>query len=137
MRADVADVVDALRDLPGLADCSATELRQLAGTGRAVRLPADWTVVQERTPGDCCYLVLDGLVEVTVAGERVAELGPGTVFGEVALLSARLRNASVTTRTPARLLVLAAAELQSLLSRQPHLADVLLADYRRRAGVTL
>ena len=137
MRTDLSDVVEDLRDLPGLADCSLVELRHLARTGRAVRLPADWTVVQERTPGDCCYLILDGLVEVTVAGDRVAELGPGTVFGEVALLSARLRNASVTTRTPARLLVLAAAELQTLLNREPHLADVLLADYRRRAGVTL
>jgi Cyclic nucleotide-binding domain len=52
-------------------------------------------------------------------GELVSELGPGDYFGEIALVTGARRTASITTRTPARLLVFNAPAFRALLSRAP------------------
>lgn len=137
MRADQRELVSELAALPGLAECDAHEIRQLAATGRPVRLPAGWSVVQERTPADTSYLILSGTVAVTVGGEQVARLGVGDVFGEVGPLSGRLRNATVTSTSPLRVLCLPGSELAALVAKQPHVGDVLLAGYRRRTASTV
>lgn len=55
--------------------------------------------------GDELYLVLDGVVRVDVDGRALAELGPGAVIGERALLEDGLRTSSVTAVTPVRVAV--------------------------------
>ncbi len=54
-------------------------------------------------PGGSLYLVLDGIVKVEVDGETVAELGPGTVLGERAVLESGARTATLTAVTPVRI----------------------------------
>ena len=51
------------------------------------------------------FLILDGLVDVEVDGEEVAELGPGTLIGELALLEGGKRTASVFATAPVRAVV--------------------------------
>lgn len=46
------------------------------------------------------HLVLDGQVAVTVDDEQVALLGPGSVFGEMAMLGRRQRTGTVTAVVP-------------------------------------
>ena len=48
------------------------------------------------------FLLLDGVLEVLVDGELVAELGPGAVGGERALLGEGYRTATLRARTPVR-----------------------------------
>lgn len=57
------------------------------------------------------FLLLDGVVRVSVGGEAVAELGPGAVLGERAGLEAGCRTATVTAVTPCRVAVAAAGTL--------------------------
>ena len=52
-------------------------------------------------------------------GEFVSEFGPGDYLGEIAVVTGARRSASVTTRTPARLLVFDAPAFRALLSRAP------------------
>jgi CRP-like cAMP-binding protein len=61
------------------------------------------TLVEQGEKGDELYLVLDGLLDVEVDGEVVAELGPGTIIGERALLEDGVRSATVRTKTPAKI----------------------------------
>jgi CRP/FNR family cyclic AMP-dependent transcriptional regulator len=136
MKAEIREVVDALRRLPELESCGAAALRSLAEVGRHVRLPAHWTVVHERTPGDTCYLVLEGEAEVRRNGAPVATIGAGAMFGEASVLDRHLRNASVVAATPLDVLSLPCSELLDLLGRHPDLDTRLLADYRRRALAT-
>jgi len=51
------------------------------------------------------FLILDGIVDVEVDGEEVAELGPGALIGEMALLGEGKRTASVYATTPTRVVV--------------------------------
>ena len=135
MTPEVRELVDALGRLPALAGCQPGALRRLAEVGRHVRLPAQWTVVHERTPGDTCYLVLEGQAEVRRDGELVATIGAGALFGEASVLDRHLRNASVVALTPLDVLSMQCNELIDLLRRHPDLDSRLLADYRRRSSV--
>ncbi len=69
-------------------------------------LEPDETLVEQGTPGDELYLVLDGVLAVEVDGKDVAEIGPGAIVGERALLEGGLRTASLRARTRCRIAVI-------------------------------
>lgn len=69
-------------------------------------LEPDETLVEQGTPGNELYLVLDGVLSVDVDGEDVAEIGPGAIVGERALLEGGLRTASLRARTRCRIAVI-------------------------------
>ena len=80
--------------------------------------PGD-TLVEQGAPGDELYLVLDGVLAVSIDGEEVAEIGPGAIVGEKALLERDTRTATLTARTRCRIAVIPGAlidrqELESL-----------------------
>jgi len=58
--------------------------------------------------GNELYLLLDGVISVEVDGEPVAEVGPGAVLGERALLEGGKRTATLRAATPARVAVVPA-----------------------------
>jgi hypothetical protein len=63
------------------------------------------TLVQQGDEGQELFLLLDGVVVIKVDGEEVAELGPGALLGEMALLEGGKRTATVEARTPTRVVV--------------------------------
>lgn len=68
-----------------------------------IRLPEGAEVCRQGEEGTDVHLVLDGVLDVSVDGDVVAELGPGAVLGERAVLEGGRRSATVTARTPVRL----------------------------------
>ena len=77
-------------------------------------LEPDETLVEQGAPGDELYLVLDGVLVVDVDGEEVAEIGPGAIVGEKALLEGGTRTATLRARTHCRIAVIPA----DLIDRQ-------------------
>ena len=69
-------------------------------------LEPDETLVEQGAPGDELYLVLDGVLAVDVDGEDVAEIGPGAIVGERALLEGGTRTATLRARTRSRIAVI-------------------------------
>ena len=67
--------------------------------------------MQEGEPGNDLFLLLDGVIRVDVGGEPVAEMGPGAVFGERALLEGGTRTSTLVAITPCRLAVARADQL--------------------------
>src|SRR5919204_633131 len=55
--------------------------------------------------GSELFLLLDGVVDVEVSGEPVAEIGPGALLGERALLEGGRRTATIWAKTPVRVAV--------------------------------
>jgi rhodanese-related sulfurtransferase len=90
------------------------------------------TVVTEGEEGDCYFLVETGEAKVMrtdpFTGETscVAELGPGDAFGEEALLQNAYRNATITMKTPGKLLVLDKVDFDELL--KPGLVEEVSAE---------
>jgi Cyclic nucleotide-binding domain len=84
---------------------SAEVMRGGTGTDRK-RLSPGETLVEQGAPGDELYLLLDGVLGVEVDGEEVAEVGPGAVLGERALLEGGTRKATLRAATAARVVVI-------------------------------
>jgi hypothetical protein len=70
-------------------------------------LEKDAQLTRQGDPGDELYLILDGVVRVDVDGNALAELGPGAVIGERALLEGGTRTSTITAITPLRVAVAA------------------------------
>lgn len=78
-------------------------------------------IVKQGEPGDFFYVIVSGRCIVTreqpnQKAVRLAELEPGSCFGEEALIADEHRNASVTTLTRARLMRLAKDDFRKLLN---------------------
>jgi hypothetical protein len=69
------------------------------------------TLTEQGAEGTELYLLLDGLLEVEVDGEPVAEVGPGALLGERALLEGGKRTATLKATTPARVAVISAESI--------------------------
>ena len=95
-----------LKSIPLFKDVPDEELAQIAPFAQEVTVDAGRELVRE---GDFSYefmAIEEGEAEVTRDGEHVADLGPGDFFGEMGLLEKTLRNATVTAKTPMRLVTL-------------------------------
>jgi Cyclic nucleotide-binding domain len=76
------------------------------------RVEADDTITEQGDAGGELYLLLDGVLAVEVDGETVAEVGPGAVLGERAVVEGGKRTATLRAVTPAKVVTLAAAEIE-------------------------
>ena len=120
-------------DSPALVHAVESELeRQLAtvimreGQKPTIRkLSAGDTLCLQGTPGDELYLLLDGVLEVLVDKKQVAEVGPGAVLGERALLEGGRRSATLRALTPCKVAVATADKVD-----RPGL-QVLASQHRR------
>jgi signal transduction histidine kinase len=94
-------------------------------------------VFREGDPGDGAYVVKDGLVEISgQLGQdtrRVfSQIGPGGVFGEMAVIEQLPRSACATVIRPATVYFLPRAGMLSMIERSPALAAALLQLISRR-----
>jgi MFS family permease len=105
-----------LRGLPIFRALPLPALDRLATSLHPVVVPADRTVFAQGDPGDRYYVVDEGRLDVLIDGEHVRELGPGDGFGEIALLRAVRRTATIVTLEPVRLLALDRAEFLAAIA---------------------
>ena len=76
------------------------------------------TLVEQGEQGEELFLLLDGVLAVEVGGETVAELGPGAVLGERAILESGRRTATLRALTPCKVAVAREAELEPKVLRE-------------------
>jgi Cyclic nucleotide-binding domain len=75
------------------------------------KLGVDEALVEQGEQGDELYLLLDGVLSVEIDGETVAEIGPGAVLGERAVIEGVPRTATLRAVTPAKVVAVPASEL--------------------------
>ena len=100
---------------------------------RTMDLPARTMIIKKGAQGDCMYFIASGEVEVDLPGKKVV-LGEGAFFGEMALVSAKPRNATVTTATPVRVLVVHEPAFRRLLRDSPQIQLKVLQTLADRAA---
>ena len=108
------------------------ELRLVGRASDQVRVPNGKVLVEEGAVGHEFFLILDGQAVVRRGGRRIAMLGPGQYFGEMALLDRGPRTATVVADTDMNLLVLGQREFAGLLDQVPTLSYKLLATMAAR-----
>ena len=101
----MTDKADDLARVPLFAVLGRRQLKKLAELSIERRLPAGTTPVQEgKMSGIGFFVVADGEAQVSIGGEVVANLKPGSHFGEISLISEGERTATVAATTDLRLL---------------------------------
>jgi len=92
-------------------ELSRTIMRGTEKPGRR-RLAEGETLVEQGESGDALFLLLDGVLAVEVDDERIAEVGPGAVLGERALLEGGTRTSTLRAVTPCRVAVASAGHME-------------------------
>src|SRR6185503_18518436 len=99
-------------------------LRQIA---RERKVQAGQDIFKEGDNGDGVYVVKDGLVEISVrVGENVnrvfSQVGPGELFGEMAVLEMKPRSATATAAKDSAVYFIPRDEMLAMIDRSPALA---------------
>ena len=111
--------IQLIKRVPLFQGLSSRELGEVAGLADEIDLPAGRKLTNEGRSGKEFVIIVDGVADVTRGGKTINKLGPGDFLGEIALVTGKPRTATVTTRSPATLLVLSAQAFRSLLSAMP------------------
>jgi len=130
--------IELLRRVPLFARCSGRDLGRIAALADELGVRSGRTLTAEGKPGREFIVLVEGSAEVRRKGRRVNVLGPGDFLGEIALVADRPRTATVTTTSPARLLVLTGRDFRTLLRDVPSIqAKVLEAVAARLPAETV
>jgi signal transduction histidine kinase len=113
------------------------ELKALRFIAQERHFAAQAVIFREDDPGDGVYFVKDGLVEISGivgGGNRhvFSQLGPGEIFGEMAVIEHRPRSATATALKDTDVYFLPRGEMLSLIERSPALAFNLLQQISHR-----
>lgn len=103
------------------------EVARISAAGTRVHLPEGWSPISERTPADKAYILLEGRVSVRRGKEEIAQLGPGDIMGEKAIVGHSLRTASIVALTPLDLIHLTAEAVEKLCDEMPSFREALNA----------
>jgi len=130
------DEVVALADTELCSGLAGDELAAVESAMTVVDLEAGARIFSAGEHGDALYLVVGGEVDILLPTtahhhKRLAACGPGTMFGELALVSPGPRVADAVSRVATRLLRLDGAGLTRLRELHPHAANHLLHAFSR------
>ena len=113
--------MEALRNAPFFAGLTASDLDGILAVGQPVSFEPGQPIVQQGDAGDGMYIMLSGTAEVDVGG-RFHKLTTGNFFGEMALISAGKRMATVKAVEPVEALRIPAYGFQAFLQAHPTVA---------------
>jgi CRP-like cAMP-binding protein len=135
--ADDLLVMKFLKQASPFSTLEGERLRRLAARLERMDIAAGDTIIRQGEGGEECYLLRSGRVEVLVRGAQgdertLATRGPGSLFGEVALLTDEPRNATVRAITPCELLALHRTDLLEVLAEDRQTAVRMLELVRMR-----
>jgi CRP-like cAMP-binding protein len=106
---------------------STADLDRLAAKLALKTFPRGASIVRQGDIGASMFVLVEGKVTVSVhlrAGEeRVTTLGPGSIVGEMSLLTGARRSATVTATREVRALEIAKPALEEILASSPELFD--------------
>jgi CRP-like cAMP-binding protein len=128
----IDDIAAHLAAVPLFAQLSTKDRRVVAKALGIHEVAHDVMLVRQGESGDTFYVLLEGQAKVMKNGRKVATLGAGEWFGELALLDPAPRNADVVTIAPAVVGMLDAKSFRRLVTDLPNLTSRLLAGLARR-----
>jgi CRP-like cAMP-binding protein len=132
--------LEALRAAPLFSLLSDRELRTVLRSAHAEQFPSGATVIREHEQGKGFFVVTDGTATVMLDGTQLATLGPGSYFGEMAVIDGGPRTATIAAQTQVSTLVISPRAFTRLIDREPMIAQSIYLELSRRlkeAGSTV
>lgn len=130
-----------LSRVPLFSELSPAELMRIGSVAIPRAFPKNVRVFHEGDHSDTCYIVRTGDLRVTREHSdgraiALATLGPGDIFGELAMLDGGSRSASVETQTEVELLALPASDVRRVIASHGDIAAKLIVAITRRLRET-
>lgn len=124
--------LERLGALPMFSGCSKQELRDVARIVDELQVDEGRVLMSQGDAGQEAFVIEEGTADVVRDGQLLATVGPGSYVGELALIDAGPRSATVTATSPIRVLVIGTREFSTLLDEVPGLARRVLVSTARR-----
>lgn len=106
---------------------SPAEVDAVAAIAEQRTFPGGATMVRQFEKSSDLMIIMDGRVRInTFSGERIVEVGPGAVTGEIALLDDKPRSATVMSVGGTTVAIIPAAKLKALWQTDPNIELVFL-----------
>src|SRR2546423_1495824 len=128
---------EVLRTIPLFAGCSAHDLRFIASRARTRAYPEGAVVCTQGQPADGFFLIVEGRAEARRDGVLLRGMGPGDFFGEIALIDAGPRTATVTATTSLSCFVIGSQQFRDILGQNAEIAVRVLDAVTRRLRAML
>jgi CRP-like cAMP-binding protein len=120
--------VSELKNIPLFADVPDDKLLKVATFASLESAVEGKVIIREGGAANAFYAIEDGTVKIERDGEHIADLGPGDVFGEQALLEKSERSATVIATSPVRLIKIDHWEIPRIKQSMPEV----LAELQRK-----
>jgi CRP-like cAMP-binding protein len=124
--------IELLRRIPLFAECTKAELIEVAISADEREAASGRDLTEEGQRGREFFILVAGEVAVRRGGRKLADLGPGDWFGEIAILTHKPRTATVTATSPVRLLVISDRAFRRVVETTPRIALKVLRNVAAR-----
>ena len=121
-----------IRDITIFAAFDESQRACIAGACSELEVDEGTTLTEQGENGYAMFAVTSGTADVLRNGERVRTLGPGDVFGEIAVFFGGQRTATVVATSPMRLVMLFNGELARLDREVPEVGKALRSTVAER-----
>jgi CRP/FNR family transcriptional regulator, cyclic AMP receptor protein len=111
-----------LKSIDLFSQIPSEDLAKIALISKEEEVESGEEIFAEGEAGDALYLVLNGKVRVHRSERMIAELGERECFGEMALLDAAPRSASVSALEETQVLKIEREDFQEIMSEKPEIA---------------
>jgi len=108
-----------LKRIPLFSDAPDEELKQVAAFAETKEIDEGKEIVSEGGFSRELLAIEEGTAEVTRDGEKIADLGPGDIFGEAGMLDDQMRSATVTATSRMKLISMGHFEVKRLKKDAP------------------
>ena len=120
-----------LAQVPLFSGLSRRQLGRVAAVAEHKHCLVNSALVRVGTPGDAVYVILDGEARVELPGGPVA-LGPGSFFGEMAIIDGAPRSATVSAVSDIVVLLIPRAKFLAVLLAEPKVALAIMTTLAQR-----
>jgi CRP-like cAMP-binding protein len=111
-----------LKTIPLFADLSDQDRAQVARWADELDVPEGKHLVDQGRFAHEFFVIEEGTAEVRHGDEKLTELGPGDFFGEIALIEADRRTASVIATSPMQTIVMFGRDFRQMEAQMPSVA---------------
>ena len=105
------DLFEFIRSLNFYSKLSDEEIRQISALACREKYDTGDYVFSENDPGKKLYVVVEGKLQLELAGRAVTTFVPGELFGEIAFINGSIRSGSVKSLTPSTVICLNGEDL--------------------------
>jgi CRP-like cAMP-binding protein len=123
--------LETLRSIPLFSGLTQGQLSSVLGSSHAVEYQPGVRIVTEGEKGKGFFVLARGTVGVSISGKDVSTLGPGSYFGEIAVIDGGPRTATIGAESAVSALELTRPALLRLIDREPGVARAMYDQLQR------